>query len=50
MEIAGDMLSYPNAEAMQDEFYASRWTDGLPVVPPTEERVAAMLGDRKSVV
>lgn len=25
--------------------YDRGWTDGLPVVPPTEERVAAMLGD-----
>jgi hypothetical protein len=46
MEIAGDMLSYDDAEAMYDEFYASKWTDGLPVVAPTEERVTAMLGGR----
>jgi len=26
--------------------YAQGWTDGLPVVPPTRERVDAMLGDR----
>jgi hypothetical protein len=23
--------------------YANGWTDGLPVVPPTAERIAAML-------
>ncbi len=28
---------------IQDFFYAQRWTDGLPVIPPTEENVAAML-------
>jgi hypothetical protein len=45
-EIAGDLLSYEDTEAMHDEFYASKWTDGLPVVAPTEERVVAMLGGR----
>jgi hypothetical protein len=25
-------------------FFAKEWSDGLPVVPPTEERLAAMLG------
>lgn len=29
--------------AIQDFFYAQRWTDGLPIIPPTEENVAAML-------
>jgi hypothetical protein len=28
---------------LQEEFHARGWTDGLPVVPPTPERVAAML-------
>ena len=28
---------------VQETFYARGWTDGLPVVPPTTERVAAML-------
>jgi hypothetical protein len=27
----------------QEEFFARGWTDGLPIVPPTPERVAAML-------
>ncbi|HEY7591676.1 MAG TPA: UGSC family (seleno)protein, partial [Actinophytocola sp.] len=44
-EIAGEPIAYDDAEAMSDDFYASRWTDGLPVVAPTEERVARMLGD-----
>ena len=29
-----------------EEMFARDWTDGLPVVPPTRERVAAMLGGR----
>jgi len=30
--------------AVSELFLANAWTDGLPVVPPTEERVVAMLG------
>jgi hypothetical protein len=29
-----------------EEMWRRGWTDGLPVVPPTRRRVAAMLGDR----
>ncbi len=29
--------------ALQEHFYASGWTDGLPIVPPTPERVAEFL-------
>jgi hypothetical protein len=29
-----------------EEMFAREWTDGLPVVPPTRERVDAMLGGR----
>jgi hypothetical protein len=28
---------------IQDHFYEQKWTDGLPIVPPTEENVALML-------
>ena len=28
---------------VQEEFFERGWTDGLPVVPPTPERVQAML-------
>lgn len=31
-------------DAVNDYFYARGWTDGLPIVPPTAARVAAMLG------
>ena len=30
-------------DAINDLFYERGWTDGLPVMPPTEERVSAML-------
>ncbi|MBI2907341.1 MAG: hypothetical protein HYX92_06785 [Chloroflexi bacterium] len=30
-------------EAVNDYAYKKGWTDGLPIVPPTEERVAAMI-------
>lgn len=30
-------------DEVQDYFLAQQWSDGLPIVPPTEERVAAML-------
>jgi hypothetical protein len=32
--------------AILEEFSSRRWADGLPIVPPTEERVKAMLGGR----
>jgi len=28
---------------IEDFFYAQRWTDGLPIIPPTEQNVAEML-------
>ncbi|GIU93370.1 MAG: hypothetical protein KatS3mg011_2276 [Acidimicrobiia bacterium] len=36
------VLTLEEAE-VQEHFFAAGWTDGLPVVPPTPERVAAML-------
>ncbi|MGH3759254.1 hypothetical protein [Actinophytocola sp.] len=45
-EITGDLLAYDDVEAMGEEFYAQMWTDGLPVVAPTEDRVERMLGGR----
>ena len=30
-------------DEMQDYFYDQGWTDGLPIIPPTEDRVAQML-------
>lgn len=37
-------LALPDSlDAINDHFYRNGWTDGLPIVPPTEERVQAML-------
>src|SRR5688572_31660301 len=33
-----------SADDVFTEFTARQWTDGLPIVPPTPERVLAMLG------
>ena len=32
-----------DAGAIYEHFYGEGWTDGLPVIPPTEERVAETL-------
>jgi hypothetical protein len=37
-----------NIDAINDYFYERGWTDGLPIVPPTEVRVQAMLGGMPS--
>jgi hypothetical protein len=37
-------LSFEESE-VQEEFFARGWTDGLPIVPPTPERVQAMLDE-----
>ncbi len=39
-----------STEGALAEFVARRWCDGLPIVPPTEERVRAMLGGRDPAV
>ena len=31
-------------EQINREYYMRGWTDGLPIIPPTEARVARMLG------
>lgn len=36
--------SHEAIDCVNDYFYERGWTDGLPIVPPTEERVQAMLG------
>jgi AhpC/TSA family len=43
--IAAAMQASTNADEME-EMFERGWTDGLPVVPPTEERVEKMLGTR----
>jgi AhpC/TSA family protein len=42
--IVAAMEASTNADEME-EMFERGWTDGLPVIPPTEERVAKMLGD-----
>jgi len=53
--VAGDTLAAPSArpaevafrgddEAAQEFFRQQLWTDGLPIIPPTRERVEAFLG------
>jgi hypothetical protein len=41
--IAAAMASQPDQDEME-EMFERGWTDGLPVVPPTQERVEKMLG------
>jgi hypothetical protein len=42
--LTSDVLELPDSlEAVDAHFRAQGWTDGLPIVPPTEARVAAML-------
>ena len=47
---AGDVVLNGTFDEVQEYFYRHLWTDGLPVVPPTHERVDAFLRftDRKS--
>ncbi len=41
---AKNVTNLPNSlEAVNDYFYEQGWTDGLPIIPPTPERVAEML-------
>jgi hypothetical protein len=43
---AGDAvaaLEYPDAFAAIDDYTARGWTDGLPIIPPTRDRVDALL-------
>jgi len=43
-EISEAVIRLPDSlDAIQDHFYEKGWTDGLPVIPPTQERVEAML-------
>lgn len=44
MEIRSEKISLPDSlEAVNDWFYDQGWTDGLPIVPPTPERVEKLL-------
>jgi hypothetical protein len=41
--VASERLDLPEDQDFESHAYACGWTDGLPVVPPTPERVSAML-------
>ncbi|MEK7681702.1 MAG: hypothetical protein AAB369_02605 [Chloroflexota bacterium] len=44
MTLKGDRVTLPDSfDAIYEEYCDRGWTDGLPIVPPTEERVRAML-------
>ena len=43
MELASSVHEAPDFLALQELFHSRGWTDGLPVVPPTEDAVAACL-------
>src|ERR1700676_2875009 len=39
-----NMIELPDSlEAINDHFYLQGWTDGLPIIPPTSDRVDTML-------
>lgn len=42
-EITGELLSFDDPTRLEEHFVDQRWSDGLPIVPPTVERVRAML-------
>ncbi len=45
LALASEVLELPDSlEAVETHFRERGWTDGLPIVPPTEPRVEAMLG------
>lgn len=44
MRLAAESIDLPDSPEAVDAYFVERqWSDGLPVVPPTEERVRAML-------
>jgi hypothetical protein len=43
MRLASKSYDVPDVWAVQELYHANGWTDGLPIVPPTEDAVAACL-------
>ena len=41
--LPGTVGAAEDVDAINDYFYERGWTDGLPIIPPTEDRVEAML-------
>jgi hypothetical protein len=44
-EAVGELEVEDSPDAILEAFVAREWCDGLPIVPPTRERVRAMVGD-----
>jgi hypothetical protein len=42
--LTAEQHEYDDFDALQDDYHARGWTDGLPVVPPNPERVEKFLG------
>ena len=48
LEMANEKITLPDSvEEINDIFYNNGWTDGLPIIPPTEENVSKMLEGTK---
>jgi hypothetical protein len=44
IDLAAAMVELPDSlDEINDYFYRMSWTDGLPIVPPTEKRVSGMI-------
>src|SRR5207248_10553592 len=43
LALSGTPLQVPRGADLVEWYFEQGWTDGLPVVPPTAEKVAAML-------
>ena len=43
MQLASRIHEADTISAVQELYHSNGWTDGLPIVPPTPERVARML-------
>lgn len=41
--LMAERLTLADWEAVNEHYYARGWTDGLPIIPPTEEKVLAMV-------
>ena len=41
--LTAERSSFDDIAAIQEHFHASGWSDGLPIVPPTPDAVAACL-------
>jgi hypothetical protein len=43
MQLAAKTYDVPDIQAAQELYHANGWTDGLPILPPTEDAVQACL-------